>query len=291
MSAPATKENIQKTLGDKMPQFIASVASLVNQNQQLQTCDPKSVLSACLVAATLDLPINQSLGFAFVIPFRDKAGGTKAQFQMGYKGFVQLAQRSGQFKTINVREVKEGELKGEDFLTGEMEFEWAPRDARGGLETIGYVAHMVLTNGFSKTLYMTVRELTAHAGKYSQSYRANSSRMNLWRDDFDVMAKKTVLKLLLAKFGPMTATMKTAQLADQAVVTDDGFEYADNEPVQPKQVAAERERDRIADHIEKSTTIKQLEKVRDHLGDDDKLIEMYEGQAVLIHDATENEKN
>jgi len=224
MSQDGVQENIRKTLGDKTPQFIATVASLVNSNQKLQECDQKSILSACLIAATLDLPVNQNLGFAYIIPYKGQA-----QFQLGYKGFIQLAQRSGQFKTINVTDVREGELIGEDKLTGEYHFDFLPEEARGGLETIGYAGYMELLSGFRKTLYMTVKELESHAGKYSQSYKFKDSTKNMWRDEFDAMARKTVIKLLLSRYAPMSAQMQTAQQVDQSVIQDENiFEYIDN---------------------------------------------------------------
>lgn len=215
-------ENIRNTVGDRTPQFITSVASLVNSNPKLLECDRKSLLSACLVATALDLPINQNLGFAYIIPYVGKA-----QFQLGYKGFIQLAQRSGQFKTINATDVREGELVSINRLTGEIEFDW--KDDRSGLQTIGYVAYMELLNGFSKSLYMTLDELKRHATKYSKSY-VSGNGTNLWKDDFDVMAKKTVVKLLLSRYAPMSTQMQTAQIADQAVIENDAYDYVDNYP-------------------------------------------------------------
>ncbi len=234
MSEEAVAENIKNTLGKRTPQFIASVAALVNSNVQLQECDRKSLLSACLVAASLDLPINQNLGFAYIIPYKDEARGKVAQFQMGWKGFVQLAQRSGQVKTINATDVREGEIVEHNQLTGEMTFEW--KIERNELPIIGYVAYIELLNGFTKTLYMGNEELKKHAGKYSQSFKYNSA-MNLWRDDFDVMAKKTVIKLLLSKYAPMTSDIQTALLADQAYITEDGeYEYVDNQLPEPEKI-------------------------------------------------------
>ena len=129
--------NIQQVLKDRTPQFITSIVSLVNSNEKLKACDKKSVLGACLVAASLDLPINQNLGFAFIIPYKDQA-----QFQMGYKGYIQLAMRSGQFKTINVTDVKEGEIKGNNRLSGEIEFEWIAESEREKVKTVGFVAYI-----------------------------------------------------------------------------------------------------------------------------------------------------
>lgn len=265
MGKEAVKSNIQETLGRKSPQFIASVASLVNSNSAIAECEQKSILSSCLVAAALDLPINQNLGFAYIIPYNNRNKGVKeAQFQMGYKGFIQLAMRSGQFQTLNVTVVKEGEIEQEDLLTGEITFGWIKdKQEREKAKPIGYVAYMRLVNGFNKSHYMTVEELTKHANRYSQSYKRNSKKMNIWRDDFDVMAKKTVVKLLLSKYAPMTIDMQKAALADQAVIDGDRYEYPDNAPVDPEQVAAEKEEARIIAHIKKSRTLDDLEDCRD----------------------------
>lgn len=286
MGKEAVKSNIQDTLGKKTSQFIASVASLVNSNPAIAECEQKTILSSCLVAAALDLPINQNLGFAYIIPYNNRNKGVKeAQFQMGYKGFIQLAMRSGQFKTINVTEVREGEMKGNNRLTGEMEFEWIEGDERFNAPVIGYVAYMRLVNGFEKQLYMTVEELRKHAGRYSQSYKRNSSNMNIWRDDFDVMAKKTVIKQLITKYAPMKVEMERAVLADQAVMTDDGYYYPDNEPVDAEAEAQARERERIVKHIHKSTTIEELTECEDALeAFDQDLREQFENKKIELTD-------
>lgn len=263
MSREAVKGNIQETLGRKSPQFIASVASLVNSNPAIAECEQKSILSSCLVAAALDLPINQNLGFAYIIPYNNRNKGVKeAQFQMGYRGFIQLAMRSGQFKTINVTEVREGELRENNRLTGKMDFKWA-EDGRNTLRPVGYVAYMELINGFRKQLYMTVEELRQHAERYSQSYKRNSSAMNIWRDEFDVMAKKTVIKLLLSKYAPMNIDMQKATLADQAIIDGDQYHYPDNDIVDPEVVATEKEHARIIKHIQSCKTIEDLELCRE----------------------------
>lgn len=271
------KNHIQKTLGEKTPQFIASMASLVASNPAIGECTNGSTLSACLIAASLDLPVNQNLGFAYIIPYNKtikvrKINGSgkeimvsesvkQAQFQMGYKGFIQLAMRSGQFRTINVTDVREGELKENNRLTGEIEFEWN-EEGRDKLKPIGYVAYMSLVNGFTKQLYMSIDDLQNHASKYSQSYKRNSSNMNIWKDDFDVMARKTVVKQLLSKYAPMTIEMKNqmeaALTADQAVITENGYEYPDNETPNPDYLAYTKERDSILKHIDGSKTVDEL---------------------------------
>jgi len=265
LSSPAVQENIKAVLGDKKEQFITSVASLVNSNEKLQAVDRKSLFSACLIAASLDLPINQNLGFAYIIPYKDMA-----QFQMGYKGFIQLAMRSGQFKTINVTDVMEGEIVSNNRLTGEIQFNWI-QEGREKAKPVGYVAYMELINGFNKSLYMTTKELNQHGLKYSQSMKKG---YGLWKEEFDVMAKKTVLKLLLSKYAPMTTEMEKAQLADQAVITDGDYKYMDNQPIDASEVGREKEQQRVMKHILEAKNMDELEKVADHL-DGETLLKAY----------------
>lgn len=279
MAQEAVQQNIANALGPRRMQFVTSVSSLWSANEKLRECDVKSVLSSCLIAASLDLPINQNLGFAYIIPYNNtqtevvidpKTGKEKrvvktykvAQFQMGYKGFVQLAQRSGQFKTINATDVRDGEIKGIDRLTGEISFEWVDGPGREKLGVSGYVAYMKLTTGFEKSLYMTAEELEKHAKRYSASYRSGSKDTNMWRDDFDAMAKKTVIKLLLSKYAPMTPDMAKAYESDQAVIENDAITYIDNEPIDPKTLAKEKEVERVKKHINNSKTLEELEQCR-----------------------------
>ncbi len=250
------KKNIEAVLGERTPQFITSVVSLVNSSEALKAADKKSVMGACLTAAALNLPINQNLGFAFIIPYKNnKEGITVAQFQMGYKGFIQLAMRSGQFKTINVSDVKKGELKGINRLSGEIDFAWLPDLDREKAETIGFVAYIRLTNGFEKSLYMTAEELKQHGIKFSQSMKRG---YGLWKDDFDAMAKKTVIKLLLSKYAPMDSDMAKAQEADQAIIKD-SYRYVDNLPESSETIANGKEKARILKFIEEAKTDKELE--------------------------------
>ena len=227
------KARFQEILGKKAPGFISSILSVANSNTLLQKADPKTVMNAAVIAATLDLPINPSLGFAYIVPF-----GGQAQFQLGYKGFVQLAMRSGQYKTINVREVYEGEIVSENKFTGEYEF-----GEKTSNNVVGYMAYFKLVNGFEKFLYMSKDELEAHGKKYSQTYKRGSG---LWATDFDSMAKKTCLKQLLSKYGILSIEMQRAQTFDQAVVKNDlieediddaNIEYVDNNPAEARRNA------------------------------------------------------
>lgn len=261
----AVKKRFEDVLGKRSQGFVISVLSIAGQNELLSKADPASVVNAAMTAATLDLPINQNLGFAYIIPFNDrKSGKVVAQFQMGYKGFVQLAMRSGQFATINVTEVKDGEILGENRLTGEINFAWKNGD-RDNFATVGYVAYMKLTNGFEKSLYMKTEQLKKHGTKYSQSAKRG---YGLWNDDFDAMAKKTVLKLLLSKYAPLTTEMQTAQIADQAIIKGENeYEYIDNKKETPEEIAAAKEKVRIIMHINQSKTAQELSQCEEHLPD------------------------
>jgi recombination protein RecT len=151
-----------------------------------------------------------------------------AQFQLGYKGFIQLAQRSGQFKRINSTDIREGEYKGIDRRSGEIDFDFIDDDTeRNKKPIIGYLGYFRLLNGFEKELYMTVEELNGHAKKYSKNFAKYGT--GLWKDQFDVMAKKTVLKLLISKYGALSTSLQTALRADQASIDGDGYNYVDNE--------------------------------------------------------------
>lgn len=228
---PRTQNYLRQVLGEKRSSFVNNLTALVANNKNLQECEPLSVMYAGIKATALDLPLDPNLGFAYVIPYKNnRENKTEAQFQIGYKGFIQLAIRSGQFQTINVAEVKEGELIDEDLVTGEIKFKKLPD--REQLRTIGYVAYFRLINGFEKMSFSSVEQIDAHAKKYSQTYSSkneytrNSSK---WTTDFDAMAKKTALKLLLSKYAPMSVEMQSAVLNDQAVIRKDGPDYVDNQ--------------------------------------------------------------
>ena len=244
----AVSQRLNDLLGKRAPQFVTSLVAAANANKMLNNCKPESVVSAALIAASMDLPINQNLGFAYLIPYKNKDGEV-CQFQMGYKGFIQLAQRSGFYKTINASEVKEGEIVGFNRLSGEIEFNWIENEAeREKAKAVGYVAYFRLLNGFEKSLYMTVDELNAHAKKYSKNFAKYNS--GLWADDFDSMAKKTVLKLLISKFGPLNTQLQKAIAEDQTV---DG-EYDDNPTRKPELSEAQeaeiaQDADKLADEL------------------------------------------
>lgn len=273
MSQPNVQSNIEQTLKDRAPQFVASVAALFNSNPKIAACDKKSVLSSCLIAASLDLPINQNLGFAYIIPYNVKVKGgvdqngkelyhyeQQAQFQMGWKGFVQLAIRTDKYKFINTRDVRDGELVGEDFLSGEITFNW--QKDRENLPTVGYVAYFKLLSGFEKMLYMSIDDLKKHGAKYSKSYKYGQ-----WTEDPDGMMRKTVLKLLISKYGLMTSQLAKAIDSDQAIVSDGKAIYIDNQPADAHEIADGKERERVLSHISNCQTVEELEQCEDVIND------------------------
>ncbi len=236
--APAVKAKFEELLGKRSSAFITSVLQIVSQNTMLANADPSSIFNAAATAATLDLPLNNNLGFAYIVPYnaRQKDGSFKqlAQFQLGYKGFIQLAQRSGQFTKLSAAPIYEGQILTANPLTG-YEFDFTI-PASG--QPIGYAAYFKLTNGFDSTLYMSASEIKSHGLKYSKTFAKG-----VWQTDFDGMAKKTVLKLLLSRYAPLSIEMQTAIVTDQAVINDadaSSVTYIDNEPEAEVDKLAER---------------------------------------------------
>lgn len=231
MMNPNTQDYLKSVLKEKSASFMNNMVALVANNRALQPCKPASIMYVGLKATALGLPLDQNLGFAYAIPYKDnKAGETVAQFQMGYKGFIQLALRTGQFSTINATDIREGEISSINRLTGEITFTDVPD--RAGRKIVGYAAFFRLTNGFRKTLYMSVEEITEHAKRYSQTFKSEYTRKSSkWTTDFDAMATKTVLKLLLSKYAPLSVEMqelREAITADQASFGDNGeIDYID----------------------------------------------------------------
>lgn len=207
LEMPAYKNKFNEMLGKKAAGFMSSIIAVTNNNKYLAKANPATVIGAAAQAAMLDLPINQSLGFAYIVPYKGAA-----QFQLGYKGYIQLAQRSGQYVDIGAKTVFEGELEYENRLLDKFKF-----GDRTGDKVIGYLAYFRLTNGFEKMLFMTLDEMQAHAKKYSQNYKGGTEKWGL--ADFNVMAEKTVLKRLLSKYGPLS--IESIQMS-QALSNDGG---------------------------------------------------------------------
>lgn len=244
----------KEVLGAKSAGFIASVLQIASLNLP-KNVEPKSVLNAALMAATLDLPVNNNLGFFYIISYNQKQGDGSylpvAQAQLGYKGFLQLAQRSGLYENISATPIYEGQLKSTNPLTG-YEFDFTKKDSD---KIVGFAGYFSLLNGFKKTFFMSTEEMQAHGLKYSKTY---SSASSLWKKDFIGMGNKTVLKLLISKFGPLSIEMQKAITADQAVINDvdtDDVTYVDNSY---EDVTVDHEGMRIIGLINEAETTEQL---------------------------------
>lgn len=233
LSNDAVKNQINNIVGGKDgTKFIASIVSAVNNNPALQECTNPSILSAALLGQSLNLSPSPQLGQYYLVPFNDKNKGKVAQFQLGYKGYIQLAIRSGQYKKLNVISIKKGELVKYDPLEEEIEVNLIEdEEEREAAETIGYYAFFEYTNGFKKTLYWSKKKMESHALKYSMGYRAKKG-YTFWEKDFDGMAYKTMLRQLISKWGVMSIDMQTAIDADMAVINEDGSKnYVEAEEV------------------------------------------------------------
>lgn len=224
---PIIKTKVEQLIRKNSATFATSVMQIANSNALLRTADPSSVFNAACMAATLNLPLQNGLGFAYIVPFKNnKERKVEAQFQIGYKGFIQLAQRSGQFKRLVALPVYKKQLIKKDFING-FEFDWEQEPEKDE-NPIGYYAYFKLVNDFSAELYMSHDDIVKHAQRYSQTFKKG---FGVWHDNFEAMALKTVMKLLLSKQAPLSVEMQQAVLADQAVVKDvenQEFNYEDN---------------------------------------------------------------
>lgn len=260
MRSEYTQNHLATVLGDKRQQFVTNLSALVSNDKKLQECEPATIMHAAITATALELPLDKNLGFAYVIPYQNKrAGVSEAQFQLGAKGITQLAIRSGQFVRINVSDVREGELKGFNRLSGDITFDWDETAEREKKKVVGYVAYFRLVNGFSKTMYMSVDEIEAHARRYSQTYGSKNDYVrsqSKWSTDFDAMAQKTILKRLLTKYAPLSVEMQTAFQADQSVQREAGaYSYVDNDAQAAKAEIAERAKERATEDAEYSDDV------------------------------------
>ena len=218
---------INSTIKDpaKAARFVTAITSAVAVNPLLQECDPATILSAALLGESLGLSPSPQLGQYYLVPFNNTKKGCKdAQFQLGYKGYVQLALRSGYYKRLNVFAVKAGELKSWNPVTEELEIELIQDDEiREKTATIGYVASFTYVNGFSKTLYWSRQKMEAHALRYSKGYSAKKG-YTFWEKEFDAMAFKTMLRQLISKWGIMSIDLQTAFEQDSVVESGDFLE-------------------------------------------------------------------
>lgn len=218
---------INNTIKDqrKRERFVAAITSAVAINPLLQECDPSTILSGALLGESLGLSPSPQLGQYYLVPFNNTKKGCKdAQFQLGYKGYVQLALRSGYYKSLNVFSIKSGELKKWDPITEELSIELIEDDEiREKTPSIGYVATFEYLNGFRKTIYWSRQKMEAHALRYSKGYSAKKG-YTFWEKDFDAMAYKTMLRQLISKWGIMSIELQTA--FEQDTIVDNG-EYVE----------------------------------------------------------------
>ena len=229
LNAPSVRQKFEEMLGKRSSQFMTSITSVVSNNALLQKADVNSIIMGSAVAASMDLPLNANLGYAALVPFNSK-DGCFAQLQVMVKGWTELFLRSGQCQSIICETVYEGQLVKKNKFTGEYVFD---EDAKTSDKIVGFMSYFRLTNGFEKYEYMTIEEIKAHAQKFSQTFRRGSG---IWKDHFEEMAKKTVLKRLITKWAPKSIEMQRMAMFDQSVVNGDINDidnaqavYADNQ--------------------------------------------------------------
>ena len=229
LNAPSVRQKFEEMLGKRSSQFMTSITSVVSNNALLQKADVNSIIMGSAVAASMDLPLNANLGYAALVPFNSK-DGCFAQLQVMVKGWTELFLRSGQCQAIICETVYEGQLVKKNKFTGEYVFD---EDAKTSDKIVGFMAYFRLTNGFEKYEYMTIEEIKAHAQKFSQTFRRGSG---IWKDHFEEMAKKTVLKRLITKWAPKSIEMQRMAMFDQSIVNGDINDidnaqavYADNQ--------------------------------------------------------------
>ena len=243
LQSDAVKNNITSVIGEKDAQrFISSVVSAVQTNPTLAECTNSSILSAALLGHSLKLPQSPQLQMFYLVPFNNKkkdANGKEvkvkeAVFQLSYRGYLQLAMRSGQYHKINACEIRQGELKSFNPITEEYVFEAiTDYEKRSTLPVVGYYAYFEMTNGYRKELYWSKEQMEAHAKRYSASYRQGWSS-SFWTSDFDAMALKTMLRQLISKWGMMSVDMETAYQRDMSIEDENGNPvYIDNVPDDP----------------------------------------------------------
>lgn len=256
----SVQEQFDKLLGKKAPAFITNVLQAVQNSDMLQTAEPLSILNAALKAAALDLIVDPNFGQAWIIPYKDgKTGKTLAQFQMGWKGYVQLAHRSNQYEKMNAIAIHDNQFISWNPLTEDLEVNMS---VVGSGTIAGYAAYFKLKNGFYKVAYWSAEEVQKHAKKYSKSFGKGGGIGWNDKDNYDNMCLKTVLKNTINKWGIMSIEMQTAHLADQAVIEEDGkYRYVDNEQVDQAEIARLEENSRALRFIAKAETMDDLEMI------------------------------
>lgn len=253
LNAPSVRQKFEEMLGKRSSQFMTSITSVVSNNALLQKADVNSIIMGSAVAASMDLPLNANLGYAALVPFNSK-DGCFAQLQVMVKGWTELFLRSGQCQSIICETVYEGQLVKKNKFTGEYVFD---EDAKTSDKIIGFMAYFRLTNGFEKYEYMTIEEIKAHAQKFSQTFRRGSG---IWKEHFEEMAKKTVLKRLITKWAPKSIEMQRMAMFDQAVVNGNIEDidnanaiYADNQKEERNERGEVTDFEEVQEVVDKST--------------------------------------
>lgn len=236
------KRMINNTLGNpqKAARFVTAITSAVSTNPALAECDASTIVSAGLLGEGLNLSPSPQLGQYYLVPFKDRKNNrTVCQFQLGYKGYIQLAIRSGQYKKLNVLPIKEGELISFNPLEEEIEVQLIEDEtAREQAATIGYYAMFEYTNGFKKAMYWSKQKMESHAEKYSMGYKAHKG-YTFWEKDFDAMACKTMLRQIISKWGTLSIEFQKGFEADGGVINENGtFDYIDS-PAEEAPIQAE----------------------------------------------------
>lgn len=216
LNADSIQTQFKNALKENAPAFVSSIVELFNSDSYLQQCDPNLIVMEAFKAATLKLPINKQLGFAYIVPYK-KNNVQIPQFQIGYKGYIQLAMRTGQYRYINADVIREGITIETDILSGKVTFSGKPTSNNA----IGYFAYLELLNGFSKTVYMTKEAIISHAERYSKSFKKDTSA---WHSNFDEMAIKTPLRRLLSHYGILSTEMISALASDNDYDGDETME-------------------------------------------------------------------
>lgn len=269
LGTEAIRQNVEKVVGSKDAQrFISSVVSATQSNPMIADCTNSSILSAALLGHSLNLPQSPQLSYFYMVPFNNtkKVKGEdgrehevtvkEAVFQLGYRGYIQLAMRSGQYQKIVAADVREGELKSFNPITEEIVFEPILNyEEREQKPIIGYYGYFTLTNGFKKEIFWDKTRMENHAKRYSMSYRKGWSS-SLWKSDFDDMARKTIIRQLISKWGIMSVDLEKAYESDMAVIREDGTpDYIDNivdEPTPAVDVYADVQANEVIENEEKS---------------------------------------
>jgi recombination protein RecT len=285
---PDVGKRFAEVLGKRAPQFVTSILQLAASDKILAVADPYTVYNAAMTAASLDLPVNKNLGFAWIIGYKNNAKQTtEAQFQLGYKGYIQLAQRTGQYSKINCVEVYENQFKSWNALTEELDADFS---SEGTGRVVGYCGFFRLLNGYEKTVYWSSEKVKAHATRFSKNFKFNDST---WKTDFDAMAKKTVLKNMLSTWGILSVELQNALKVDQAVIkNEEEVEYPDYQDAN----VLSKEEERMMQMIDAAQTEEELNALVPHMMESmgerfrNKLEQIQAAKPVVVEEVKEEKK-